>query len=134
GDLGAEDRDGSFLPLRELGLFPGIPYDENEVLRLPEGYAPLPLRECAGLTVNRVNGTAASITAVRKYFPDAQVESMEGAAFFHTCLLAGLEPVELRAISNYVEPRNRKAWKIGEAIGNLNAQLRTLLGAFLEVS
>ena len=58
---------------------------------------------------------------------------MEGAAFFYACLSAGLEPVQLRAISNYVEPRNREAWRMREAITALNDTLRQLLGSFLGV-
>ncbi|MEO0732657.1 MAG: futalosine hydrolase [Bacteroidota bacterium] len=133
GDLGAEDRDGSFLSLSKLGLFPGIPYDEDEVLRLPAMHAPFRLKSCAGLTVNTTSGTAARIAALRERYPAAQVESMEGAAFFHACLLSGLEPIAVRAISNYVEPRDRASWEIEQAVANLNEFLRGILGGLLVV-
>lgn len=131
GDLGAAGQAEQHLSLGEIGLFPGLPYDKEEVLRLPQGYATLPFRECAGLTVNQVNGSAAGIARMRERYPDVQVESMEGAAFFYACLLQGIEPLQLRAISNYVEPRNRAAWKLQEAIEALNEQLKAVLTAFI---
>jgi len=130
-DLGAEDRDGSFLTLGEIGLPPGPPFDETGVLHAPEGLASLPFPAVHGLSVNRVNGSAESIARVRAKYPGAQVESMEGAAFFLACLRAGVEPLQLRAVSNYVEPRNRAAWRMGEAVGALNEGLQGLLGAFI---
>lgn len=130
GDLGAEGADGSFLTLHDIGLPPGPPFDENGWL-VPPVSAHLPFPDCTGLTVNRVNGSAGTIAAVKEKFPEAQVESMEGAAFFYACLQTGVEPLQLRAISNYVEPRNREAWRMGEAIQQLNEGLRKVLGAFI---
>jgi futalosine hydrolase len=43
-----------------------------------------------------------------------------------------VEPLQLRAISNYVEVRNREAWKIKEAITALNEAVQQLLGAFIQ--
>jgi len=50
-----------------------------------------------------------------------QLESMEGAAFFYACTQAGVPCLQIRAVSNYVEKRNRDAWQIGLAIKNLNS-------------
>ncbi|MEM7036568.1 MAG: futalosine hydrolase [Bacteroidota bacterium] len=72
-------------------------------------------KSCRGITVNRVHGTTTEIEAVReKWSPE--VESMEGAAFFRACLSTEMRFHQLRGISNRVEPRNRAAWKIPEAI------------------
>lgn len=130
GDLGAEDADGTFLSLRDIGLPPGPPFNESGVLEPTVG-AHLPFRSVAGLSVNRVSGRAATVAARAARHPDAEVESMEGAAFFYACMQAGVEPLQLRAISNYVEPRNREAWRMGAAIEGLNAALRRVLGAFV---
>jgi futalosine hydrolase len=35
--------------------------------------------------------------------------------------------VQIRAVSNYVEPRNKENWQMGLAIKNLNEYLITLL-------
>jgi futalosine hydrolase len=45
---------------------------------------------------------------------------MEGAAFFYACREAGVPCLQIRAVSNYVEKRNRDAWQIGLAVKNLN--------------
>lgn len=132
GDLGAEAPDGTHLSLGEIGLHPGRPFNQKEILEIPQGLAALPFPEAAGISVNQVNGSAEGISRMRTRFPEAQVESMEGAAFFFSCLQAGVEPLQLRAISNYVEVRNREAWKMKEAIGALNVSLQQLLGAFIQ--
>jgi len=132
GDLGAEAPDGSHLSLGEIGLHPGRPFNKQEVLEAPQGLASLPFADAAGISVNQVSGSADGIARLRARFPEAQVESMEGAAFFFACLQAGVEPLQLRAISNYVEVRNRKAWKMKEAITALNEAVQQLLGAFIQ--
>ncbi len=131
GDLGAEAQDGRLLNLSDIGLHPGLPFDKSGVLRAPAGLASLPFPECAGLSVNQVSGTKETIARRRHRFPEAQVESMEGAAFFYACLQNGVEPLQLRAISNYVEPRNRDNWRMREAVTALNEGLWRVVGAFL---
>jgi futalosine hydrolase len=49
-----------------------------------------------------------------------QIESMEGAAFFYACRQLNVPCLQIRAVSNYVEKRNRDNWHIGLAIKNLN--------------
>ncbi len=131
GDLGAEDQTGSHLTLSDIGLSPGPPFNEDGSLT-PNASAHLPFKSCKGMSVNRVSGAQATIDRRTGQFPGAQVESMEGAAFFYACLQAGVEPLQLRAISNYVEPRNRDAWRMGEAIANLNNALQKVLRPFVE--
>ncbi|TXF90366.1 futalosine hydrolase [Neolewinella aurantiaca] len=131
GDLGAEDKDGRHLSLAEIGLHPGLPFNQQEVLESPAGLASLPFPHVAAISVNRVNGSAKSIAMMKARFPEAQVESMEGAAFFYACLQNGIEPLQLRAVSNYVAPRDRDSWQMKEAILALNEQLQALLGAFI---
>jgi futalosine hydrolase len=48
---------------------------------------------------------------------------MEGAAFMFVCELENIPYVQIRAVSNYVEKRNREAWNIPLAIVNLNKQV-----------
>jgi len=68
--------------------------------------------------VNTVHGNARSIAlAVERFKP--RVESMEGAAFMYACLINNLPFAQVRAVSNLVEPRNRDAWKLADAIRNL---------------
>lgn len=127
GDLGAEDGD-KFLDVFDLGLAreDDFPFTGGRLLRLPGEGAPAvffsELKEVVGLTANTVSGRTSTIEArSKRWRPD--VETMEGAPFHYCCLQAGIPFAQLRAISNYVEPRNRENWKMGEAIAALNARL-----------
>ena len=48
---------------------------------------------------------------------------MEGTAFFYACLLEQIPFLEIRAISNRVEARNRANWDIPLVIAHLNEVL-----------
>jgi futalosine hydrolase len=52
---------------------------------------------------------------------------MEGAAFMYACVLTGVPFAQVRAVSNLVERRNRDAWRMGEAIGNLGVVAMRIL-------
>lgn len=71
------------------------------------------------ITVNKVHGEEAGIQKTKELFnPD--IESMEGAAFLRACSQTSGICLQLRAISNYVERRNKSNWNIPLAIKNLN--------------
>ncbi|WP_207421751.1 futalosine hydrolase [Desertivirga brevis] len=114
-ELGAEDNE-SFLSIEELGF--GIStYFSSFTNSFLES-----LKAVSGITVNKVHGRLSSIESTLNLFnPD--VESMEGAAFLFACREVDIPAVELRSISNYVEPRNRDSWQITLAITNLNDTL-----------
>ena len=121
-ELGAED-DDVFLTIDELAL-------PNEAVFInsapPASDALRRLPQVSGITVNTVHGSERSIAAVvRRFAP--QVESMEGAAFMHACLISSVPFAQVRAVSNIVEKRNRKAWNLGEAIGNLGRSAVAIL-------
>lgn len=124
-DLGVEEADGRFTHLQELGLIESsqTPFEADGRLLNPGGaeFGMLPTAE--GISVNKVHGYAPSIAALRQKYPDAEVESMEGAAFFYACLLEQVPFLEIRAVSNHVAPRNREAWAIEPALEQLNAAL-----------
>jgi futalosine hydrolase len=128
-ELGAED-DEAFLSVHQLNLL-----DENEppfvggrlVNQRPPVIATLSsLPAVSGITVNTVHGRDQSIGHVVERFAP-QVESMEGAAFMYACLVHGQRFAQVRAVSNVVERRNRAAWKLPEAIGNLGATALRML-------
>lgn len=66
------------------------------------------------LTQSQVTGVTALGAALFARF-GACVESMEGAAAAHVCLLHDCPFLEVRGISNLVEDRNRAAWRVPEA-------------------
>jgi futalosine hydrolase len=127
-DLGAEDHDGSLLDVYRLGLaghsdapFRNGRLESNWQESLLSG-AFSGLRSVSGITVQTVSGAASTITSRAERY-GVGVETMEGAPFHFCCLKAEVPFVQLRAISNYVEPRNRAAWKMPEAIAALNTTL-----------
>lgn len=128
-DLGVEEADGRFTDVHELGLVDAnaSPFAEGELRNPDGGFDFLP--KAKGLTINKVHGYQPSIDALRSKY-EADVESMEGAAFFLACLLAGQPFLQIRSISNYVETRNRAAWDLPKAITNLNEVLIEMLKTF----
>lgn len=123
-DLGAQDRDGSFIPLASLIREDINPF--NAYWLIPtERYKMSGVLEVRAITVNRVNGRQEEIDEVKKlYHPD--IETMEGAAFFASCMVYRVPCLQLRAISNRVEPRNREAWDIPSALQQLRQALTLL--------
>ena len=129
-DPGAEEADGRLIDLFDMKLLDpdGFPFQRGRLIN-PDMETAGFLRQVSGLTVSRATGTEASIAAIRNKYPDACIESMEGGAVFYCCLLAGIRFLEIRAVSNYVEPRNRSGWNIPLAIDSLNNVLKELLQA-----
>lgn len=109
-ELGAEDYD-NFITLPQLGFGENTFSSTTEIV--------LDLKKMKGITVNKVHGNAQSIEkTIQRYQP--QTESMEGAAVFYACQQLDIPALQIRSISNYVEPRNRESWQIGLAVKNLN--------------
>lgn len=132
GDLGVDEADGRFTDVFELGLVAADapPFQRGRLVNPWASGAPEFLPTANGLTVQRVHGTAARIAATQAKYPEAEVESMEGAGVFLTCLDFQQPFLELRALSNYVEVRNRTGWKLEAAIGGLSNALKALLDSF----
>ena len=118
-ELGVEDND-VFVPADEIEICKRGDLAFVTGLRLPA------VREAVGVTVNRVHGSSRSIAEmVAQFNPD--VESMEGAAVGFVCKQFDVPWVQLRAISNKVEPRNRETWNIPLAIRNLHLETEKFL-------
>lgn len=132
GDLGAEEADGHFMNVHDMGLIePGqYPFQGGRLLNETAGAFDF-LPKAHGISVNRVHGSAKSIAQATAVF-DADVESMEGAAFFYACLMEQVPFLEIRSISNYVEPRNRDNWNIPLAIDQLNAVVMEVVEALCQ--
>jgi len=126
-DLGAVDND-RFLSLIELGLMGSdeFPYTNGQLIPSTVNGLSTGLKMASSITVNTVHGDAEGIAAVQKLFP-ADLESMEGAAFFYACMMKNIPCVQVRAVSNYVEPRNRAAWQIKPALENLWSEVGRII-------
>jgi len=80
------------------------------------------LKPLKGVSVNHITTGKQMIRLYQNKF-NASVESMEGSALHYTCLMEKIPFLQIRGISNYVGERNKKKWKMKDAINNLNAVL-----------
>ena len=87
------------------------------------------LKSVKGATVNTTHGNTNNIEKFISH-TKADVESMEGAAFLFACNQTKTKCLQLRAISNYVEKRDRSKWNIPLAIESLNAFLIDFIKLF----
>ena len=117
-ELGAED-DNSFLSIGDLGFGEDTFYPSAKLADLYNLFNNFNLKTARAITVNTVHGNESSIKKVIERL-DPQLESMEGAAFFCACNQMNVPCIQIRAVSNYVEKRNRDNWNIGLAIKNLD--------------
>jgi futalosine hydrolase len=127
-DLGIELADSSFQDFFSNGLLDADvePFEQGRLWnRSAEQYAFLP--QWHGLSVQKVTGAQPNLDQMVMRYPFADIESMEGAAFFQTCQAYAMPHLAIRAISNYVEPRNRANWRIGEAVEALNRTVYSLI-------
>ena len=124
GDLGVEE-DGVFKDLFEMGLQQdGEHASTSKWLINPHtvNWESQGLALVNGVTVNEITTRASRIEQLQQNYA-VTVESMEGAAFHYVCLQEGIPFLQIRSISNYVGERDKKAWKMKEAITALNDQL-----------
>ncbi|WP_078651487.1 futalosine hydrolase [Streptomyces xylophagus] len=115
-DLGAETADG-FLPVTELGFGTVTHRPPSALVR--DLAAATGARTGVVLTVSTVTGTAARATELRARHPRALAEAMEGFGVAEAAAAHGVPVLELRAVSNPVGPRDRAAWRIGDALAAL---------------
>lgn len=117
-DLGAETP-GGFLPVDELGF--------GRTVHLPHaalGRRVAKALEAAGLsavhapvlTVCTVTGSAERAAELASRHPRAAAEAMEGFGVAEAAAAHGVPVLEIRSVSNAVGPRDRSAWRIGEAL------------------
>ncbi|MBL7909477.1 MAG: futalosine hydrolase [Bacteroidia bacterium] len=121
-EMGAED-DNLFIKYTDMNLGGTNVYTHQ--IRFQNPSLDL-LKKVKAITVNKVHGNEASIKNVSSLF-EAHVESMEGAAFFRGCVGLSENYYQLRAVSNYVEKRDKSKWNMPLAINNLNSFVVTLI-------
>ena len=91
-------------------------------LVIPKTY----LRRARAITVNTVHGNQDSINSIiKRVSPD--IESMEGASVFKVCEEFKIECMQIRAISNRVEPRDKDKWELDLAVKNLNFEVEKII-------
>ncbi len=122
----------SFDPFtkKPFGFTDAPPFQNGNLLEnfpdLPEN---LKLPEANAATVSSIIADGRAGTPLANYY-QADIESMEGAAFFYATAKAQIPALQIRAISNKTAERDPQKWNIPLALQNLNSYLLRLL-AFL---
>jgi futalosine hydrolase len=136
-NLGAEDGE-DFLDLERLG-FPLLERPQPVFNAFDAPSAALEFARLAAcnygevLTVETVTGSARTLERLRRTYPQALAEAMEGAGVAHAAARYGVPALEIRAISNPVLPRrDRTTWNIKAALEALNRALEAGWSALLE--
>ncbi|WP_354641887.1 futalosine hydrolase [Kitasatospora camelliae] len=122
-DLGAETPEG-FRSVTELGFGTVRHLPPVAVVRL----AAEALGAVTGpvLTVSTVTGSAERAAALAERHPEVAAEAMEGSGVAEAAARFGVPVAEIRTVSNAVGPRDRAAWRIGEALGALERAFAAL--------
>lgn len=123
-DLGAETPEG-FVPVTGLGFGRDRHVPPRSLVRdVTAATGALPGEI---LTVSTVTGSAERAAALLAAHPRAAAEAMEGFGVAEAADLVGVPVLELRAVSNAVGPRDRDAWRIGDALTALTGAFGKLL-------
>jgi futalosine hydrolase len=118
---------GEVVEVRSDCLVEFLPWEPNTFFAsgtLPK-YKSKTLKTVKGATVF---GCSSTKEVERARGDIAQVETMEGAAFFAACKEYKVEGVQIRAISNFATKYEKKEWKTEEALAKLRDFLLPILG------
>lgn len=125
-DLGTEHRK-KFLTLFEAGFMDHNEFPfEKGALKCTYPASWDELKNVRGITTNKSHGRVESIDELKEKF-SAHVESMEGAAVLYVCNWMGIDCMQIRSVSNYVELRDSSKWDIPLALLNLKDMLLKIL-------
>jgi futalosine hydrolase len=121
GELGIE-QNSNFGTLFESGLtMPNhFPFINGKLINvIPENIAlPDKMKKVKGLTINLVT-TDKKLIQKRAESYNADIETMESAAFFYCCLMHKIPFLSFRGISNQAGESNKTKWAISESIQNV---------------
>ncbi|MBI0384156.1 futalosine hydrolase, partial [Streptomyces albiflaviniger] len=78
------------------------------------------------LTVSTVTGSAERAAELLRRHPRAVAEAMEGFGVAEAAAAQAVPALEVRTVSNAVGPRDRAAWRIGEALEALTGAFATI--------
>lgn len=118
-DWGSSERHG-FVDVFEMGLEnpDKFPYDSGWIYETVHPALPsTTIPNVEAFTVNTIRESGMELIQQKNR---ADVESMEGAAFFYVCKQFNIPCLQLRAVSNMVGERDHSRWGIQEACANLS--------------
>ena len=122
-DIGIDEKE-KFKTIFKYGFANAnkFPFKNEWLINESENFKISSLKKVKAITVNTITDSKKQIKKINKNF-NADVESMEGAAFHYVCLQQNIPFLQLRSISNKVGERDKTKWKMKEAIENLNTEL-----------
>ena len=85
------------------------------------------LPNCEGLTVSTIDCNKARIKVLKSVFPEALIESMEGAVVFELSNYLKIPAISLKSVSNYVGERDKSKWDLKTSISKLHKATHDLL-------
>ena len=113
----------------EIGFEDGDKFSEFTDFSIKTSYSvksKTNLRKAKGVTINTVHGKEDSITEIVNRI-NSDIETMEGDSVFKVCEELDVSYMQIRAISNNVEIRNKDNWDINLAIRNLNSEVEKII-------
>ncbi|HOP04007.1 MAG TPA: futalosine hydrolase [Tenuifilaceae bacterium] len=120
-DFGVDNK-GEFVPAYQAGLVKAneFPFENGELVWRYKNHFPVlnAYHEVTGITVSMATGSEERVKTMKELF-SPEIETMESAAVFYTCIINRMPFFCLRSISNRVEPRDVKKWNMPLAVEKL---------------
>lgn len=113
---------GQLRSVFDMGFAAGDELPFHQGFLVNENAGEFGLKMVTGATVNMVSTDGMMIELIRDKY-EADIETMEGAAFHMACIEAKQKFVQVRAVSNYLAERDKSKWCIAEAVEKLNGFL-----------
>ena len=132
GDLGVEDHD-AFHTVFDMHFTDPVqkPYTNGRIsCCFPKNFAIDKYRRVNAITCNTAHGNETGIKRIVQTF-NPNIETMEGAAAAYVCAMENIPFLQIRSISNMVEPRCKEHWNIPLAIIRLNEELKSIFNHYL---
>lgn len=130
GDFGKEEADGKLTDIHDLQLIdPNLhPFRKGKLIN-ENLINPLKYKVVNGMSMNKLLGSMESIELMN-YKYHADIESFEGIAYAYACIMQQVPFIQIRAVSQFVEPMASDSSDLELAIDNLNEALIRLINYF----
>jgi futalosine hydrolase len=118
---------GNFRSLVDLGLHTpdALPFTKGKLVNQTDFLFTSGIPAVQGVTVNEIETNPQRIQYYRGL--GAQVETLEGAALHYVALQENIPFFQLRSISNFAGDRDKKNWRLQQAIDALNKELPAII-------
>ena len=129
-DLGFEDKNGFYtLGEKEMLIEDSFPFTGETMhslgnFEIDEVDSLIPVK---AITVNTIQGSQEEIQRLKTKYK-AEIETMDGAAFFYVCLMEKVPFLQIRSVSNFVEIPRVENWYLPLALKNLTKSTMDILG------